>query len=57
MADGKSNVELTNCVTEVLHFLLQNTMRIIGGIRGTVVARWTADQQDERSILRHGYYS
>ena len=26
----------------------------VGGIRGTVVARWTAGQQVERSILRQG---
>ena len=28
-----------------------------GGIRGTVVARWTAVQQVERSILRQGHDS
>ena len=28
-----------------------------GGIRGTVVARWTSGQQVERSILRQGHDS
>ena len=28
--------------------------QVSGGIRGTVVARWTAGQQVERSILREG---
>ena len=30
---------------------------IYRGIRGTVVARWTAGQHVERSILRHEQYS
>ena len=29
----------------------------VGGNRSTVVARWTANQQVERSILHHGYDS
>ena len=28
-----------------------------GGIRSSVIARWTADQQADRSILRQGHDS
>ena len=28
-----------------------------GGVRSTVIARWTAGQQDERSILHQGHDS
>ena len=51
---------------KVLWYTVYSTMIVLhvlrlfcswGGIRGTVVARWTAGQQVERSILRQGHGS
>ena len=36
---------------------ITETWNNMGGIRGSEVARWTADQQIERSILRQGHDS
>ena len=38
-------------------FLRKNVRGIHGGVRGTVAALWTADQQVERSILHEGHVS
>ena len=44
-------------VTDVLLLKYRWILWNIRGIRGTVVARWTAHQQVERSILRQGHDS
>ena len=42
-------------VSNYSHYLVQNLYVYLGGIRGSVVAHWTAGQQVERSILRKGH--
>ena len=47
----------TDDLNEMLKLLDYIISKMCGGIRGTVVVRWTAGQQVSRSILRQGHDS